>query len=287
MLLRAAQSSGIGLIGTDFGALYEHYQYGPFGEVLRATGPMARANPFRFSTSYQDDETDLVYYGYRYYNASTGRWISRDPLNQIHDEANRFHALKSPGIRGDLARVMADSRSQLMDYTFVLNEPRAMFDAYGLQVFVMPLVTCCLPVPVRSGPGSLPWYALFQTIGHHPPIGLGHTPIPAIRDTLTITCPSSAPFLISWGLTALYMPYTPNHPFPGDWSGFPSGGPGTYTIQIEVPSSPIYAGDPELSKMYLVGLCSCASLPLTRQNPPPPPNRPPPNSTPSFPVQGF
>jgi RHS repeat-associated protein len=41
---------------------------------------MAKANPFRFSTKYQDDETDLFYYGYRYYSASTGRWISRDPM---------------------------------------------------------------------------------------------------------------------------------------------------------------------------------------------------------------
>ena len=55
---------------------------GPFGEVLRATGPMAKANPFRFSTKYQDDETDLLYYGYRYYNPSTGRWLSPDPLEE-------------------------------------------------------------------------------------------------------------------------------------------------------------------------------------------------------------
>ena len=55
---------------------------GPFGELLRATGTMAKANPFRFSTKYQDDETDLVYYGYRYYNTSTGRWSSKDPLNE-------------------------------------------------------------------------------------------------------------------------------------------------------------------------------------------------------------
>jgi RHS repeat-associated protein len=27
----------------------------------------------------QDAEMDTVYYGYRYYNASTGRWLSRDP----------------------------------------------------------------------------------------------------------------------------------------------------------------------------------------------------------------
>jgi RHS repeat-associated protein len=43
---------------------------------------MAKLNPFRFSTKYDDDETDLLYYGYRYYNPSTGRWISRDPIGE-------------------------------------------------------------------------------------------------------------------------------------------------------------------------------------------------------------
>ncbi len=55
---------------------------GPFGEVVRSSGTMAKANPFRFSTKYQDDESDLLYYGYRYYNPSTGRWISRDPIEE-------------------------------------------------------------------------------------------------------------------------------------------------------------------------------------------------------------
>jgi len=55
---------------------------GPFGEVIRATGPMAKANPFRFSTKYQDDETDLVYYDFRYLNTSTGRWLSQDPAGE-------------------------------------------------------------------------------------------------------------------------------------------------------------------------------------------------------------
>jgi RHS repeat-associated protein len=44
---------------------------------------MAKANPFRFSTKYQDDETDLLYYGYRYYSASIGRWLNRDPLQEL------------------------------------------------------------------------------------------------------------------------------------------------------------------------------------------------------------
>ena len=56
---------------------------GPFGEVLRATGPLARANPLRFSTKYQDDETGLLYYGYRYYDPSTERWLSRDPVGEF------------------------------------------------------------------------------------------------------------------------------------------------------------------------------------------------------------
>jgi RHS repeat-associated protein len=53
---------------------------GPFGELLRATGPMANANPIRWSSKYQDDETDLLYYGYRF--EKDGRWISRDPISE-------------------------------------------------------------------------------------------------------------------------------------------------------------------------------------------------------------
>ena len=40
-------------------AISAKYNYGPFGEVIRQTGPMAKANPIRFSTKYQDDESDL------------------------------------------------------------------------------------------------------------------------------------------------------------------------------------------------------------------------------------
>lgn len=58
------------------------FGYGPFGEVIRASGPMATANPFRLSPKYADDETDLLYYGYRYYSASTGRWLSRDRIEE-------------------------------------------------------------------------------------------------------------------------------------------------------------------------------------------------------------
>ena len=72
----------MGLVSATYGTNTARYEYGPFGELIRATGPMAKLNPFRFSTKYQDDETDLVYYGRRYLNTSTGRWLSRDPIGE-------------------------------------------------------------------------------------------------------------------------------------------------------------------------------------------------------------
>ena len=47
---------------------------------------MGKANPFRFSTKYQDDETDLVYYGLRYLKTATGGWLSRDPIGESGGE---------------------------------------------------------------------------------------------------------------------------------------------------------------------------------------------------------
>jgi RHS repeat-associated protein len=39
---------------------------------------MAKANPMRFSTKYQDNESDLLYFGFRFYNPGRGRWVNRD-----------------------------------------------------------------------------------------------------------------------------------------------------------------------------------------------------------------
>lgn len=71
------------LVNAADGTEAARYEYGPFGESLRATGVMALINPFRFSTKYQDNESDLIYYGYRYYSQSTGRWLGKDPLEEL------------------------------------------------------------------------------------------------------------------------------------------------------------------------------------------------------------
>jgi RHS repeat-associated protein len=67
------------LINAADGTLAANYEYAAFGEPVRVTGVMARNNPFRFPTKYADDESDLLYYGYRSYKPSM-RWQVSDWL---------------------------------------------------------------------------------------------------------------------------------------------------------------------------------------------------------------
>ena len=70
------------LVNAANGIISVKYEYGPFGEVFCSVGDMAKVNPFGFSTKYTDNETDLLYYGYRYYSPALGRWLSRDPIEE-------------------------------------------------------------------------------------------------------------------------------------------------------------------------------------------------------------
>ncbi|MEM8895540.1 MAG: RHS repeat-associated core domain-containing protein, partial [Bacteroidota bacterium] len=64
------------------GAITAHYEYSPFGQIKLQTGSYASENAFRFSTKYKDDETRLLYYGFRYYDSVAGMWMSRDPIGE-------------------------------------------------------------------------------------------------------------------------------------------------------------------------------------------------------------
>lgn len=70
------------LVKTSDGTLAASYEYDAFGNTIKAVGSYATRNPFRFGTKYLDTETGLLYYGYRYANTQTGRWLSRDPIGE-------------------------------------------------------------------------------------------------------------------------------------------------------------------------------------------------------------
>lgn len=79
------------LVGATDGLVTARYEYGPFGEIQRATGSEWQKNPFRFSTKWQDDESDLLYYGSRFANSVLGRWLSRDGI-ELQNEPNEYSA---------------------------------------------------------------------------------------------------------------------------------------------------------------------------------------------------
>jgi RHS repeat-associated protein len=70
------------LVKATDGTASAIYEYGPFGEAFRVTGVMSKGNCLRFSTQYQDDETDLLMYSRRPYSAAGGRFLTRDPIGE-------------------------------------------------------------------------------------------------------------------------------------------------------------------------------------------------------------
>jgi RHS repeat-associated protein len=95
--------NGIDLVGDDGNSL-AHYQYSPFGDTLVASGLLAGTNPYQFSSKERDPLTGQYYYGYRFYDPTLGRWLSRDPIEE-------------------------QGSSSL--YTFVSNRPTSVLDPLG------------------------------------------------------------------------------------------------------------------------------------------------------------
>lgn len=123
-----------GLVKAADGTLGTLYEYGPFGELIRSSGLMAKTNSFRFSSKYQDNETDLIYYGYRYYSPYQGCWINKDPFTE-------------PG--AGLSIGPANSESCNL-YSFIKNNPVNYYDSLGLK--------CCLKTwswGLHPGEGSI------------------------------------------------------------------------------------------------------------------------------------
>jgi RHS repeat-associated protein len=84
-------------------------EYDPYGNVIRSTGAAVGQCNFGYSTKYTDPDTGLIYYGHRWYDPQTGRWLSREPLGE-------------------------DASVNL--YTFVNNDPINNWDYLGLETMV-------------------------------------------------------------------------------------------------------------------------------------------------------
>jgi RHS repeat-associated protein len=129
------------------------YQYDPFGNTILAddadSSGTVSENPFRFSTKYTDDETELVYYGYRYYSPELGRWPSRDPAGEA----------------GGIGL-----------YRYAANDPLNSFDRFGLAEekwfdVSYDIPDDCPPCPCLENPNkcklNITWLKDYSGIRYH------------------------------------------------------------------------------------------------------------------------
>jgi len=61
-------------------ALAASYRYDPFGNTISSSGTLATTNIYRFSSKEVHANSGMYYYGYRFYDPDSQRWINRDPV---------------------------------------------------------------------------------------------------------------------------------------------------------------------------------------------------------------
>jgi RHS repeat-associated protein len=130
----------VALSAASDGSESARYEYGPFGEPIRVTGPAAGLNPFRFSTKRTDPTSDLVLYEYRVYSPCTGRWANRDPLGEpgfmlLTTGRQPAHAHDFDKDDEPTTGRSWHVAERLNVYAFVLNNPQNRIDPIGLISF--------------------------------------------------------------------------------------------------------------------------------------------------------
>jgi len=92
-------------------------EYTPYGETwIEKTSDYTNMLPYKFTAKELDDETGLYYYGARYLNPRTSRWISSDPAgsNLINPNRNGFSFIEANNW-----------------YSYVANNPIKFIDPTG------------------------------------------------------------------------------------------------------------------------------------------------------------
>jgi len=110
-------------------AVVARYLYDPFGNTLSASGSMADANLYRFSSKEYHPNSGLVYYLYRFYDPNLQRWLNRDPLDELGFESIQHRLYLKVSKRLQTVR-MGESR---MGYIFCMNTPLVSYDPLGLD----------------------------------------------------------------------------------------------------------------------------------------------------------
>jgi RHS repeat-associated protein len=68
------------------GQIVSEYEYVARGNILSQSGTLASENPYRYAGYRYDEATGLYYLMARYYDAETGRFLTRDKFHGFEDD---------------------------------------------------------------------------------------------------------------------------------------------------------------------------------------------------------
>jgi len=108
----------VDVVLDEEGNVVERADYLPYGnDRLRIDNSPGESDNHKFTGKEKDDETGLMFYGARYYDPATGRFVSYDPM--LLDEGSK-----------PLASNLQNPQA-LNPYTYALNNPVKYTDATG------------------------------------------------------------------------------------------------------------------------------------------------------------
>ena len=140
--------AGTPLVMTNSsGAVVWKADYKPFGEENSITG--AGVNDRRFVGKEKDEETGLSYFGARYEDAKTGRFIAVDPVGAVDAKSSKTN------------EKMLLNPQRLNAYAYALNNPYRYVDPDGREVVTLAILANLL----FGGTANAPEYRYSPTVG--------------------------------------------------------------------------------------------------------------------------
>ncbi len=82
------------VVNVATGAIAQSFEYDAWGNILASSGDMA-LQPFRFAGGLYDEATGFTRFGARDYDASVGRWTSKDPIGFRGRQTNLYEYVRS------------------------------------------------------------------------------------------------------------------------------------------------------------------------------------------------
>jgi RHS repeat-associated protein len=138
------------IVDTSTGALAQRLDYDEFGQITLDTNPGFQ--PFGFAGGLLDPDTGLLRFGARDYDAFTGRWTTKDPIEFLGGDTNLYGYVDSVG-----------KPLETNLYAYVGGDPIGFVDPMGLKLSSGVSLSLSTINPVSSGGGGV-WGYNYQSV---------------------------------------------------------------------------------------------------------------------------